>query len=982
MNEEHASIPDNVRQKFPYLKPLKGAPSLYSVNGFGLAMYGKRDLDPETQTYIKTRCVCVLFIPLFAVDAYRVADAGSRSWFFFGKEALSGFVRSWNVAMACVVACAALAVGWNVHTSSPGYRAQQELKRAAEFLKAGEPAKAAAIYRQQVNGPATAAARKGLGEAVEACLQSDRPQTVTAAFRALAGLPPDVNQPAPLVPDAFQRGLSLVAKFRPDDADGALDVLEAVAVLNPKDETLTPLKTGLLQEAIAANPDNIKRVVELALLYETERQLDKSVKLLLPYRQKLGETEGARILGQYLLQQGQNEDAYSLLFPYVQTRLEKLRAIERSYTNTVATVSKRVLDELNRGQADDSFYENYKKAGKVKQEEMVDNYIQTRLKADPAFKRVLAELQEASQIVHVTLDLGIVQLNRAQNLKDTTARKAELESAEKTFLAIQGFAGDTDEYRLFLGQVYYWLGRSKEGKELFDELLVNNKRAYPILMSLGNTLRDVGETAEARALVEEAYQTTKSSKEKFTAAAFRALLFKDSDDQIAWLEKSDPEALWVQVELNSARGKKALQQGNKPLAADFLRKAISGYENQPKSAASLNNCGLACFDLYEATSNLEDHQRGMALLEEAIRMDPGNSILLHNTAHVLITRAVMDVVRDSIHTDALGEQPGLHMLSHLYQNDTERALVYQKLREDEAMKKGVAYLDKALLLAPKNLSLYETALAVHGGFRDATELQKLQQRFRIAAPDLAETRRETLASYAGEKDRQNQEKLQARIRAFEELLKSPAVSEHALTQEHVAVSLIGLWQNAWVYGGEIDSRKLVQTALATHQKHQSSASRHALKSAYFFRAGEELARQSPPYATLVSRTRRAISPEYLMAYDLERGGPLADLAMRNENVTRALALQKEIVASFPSWVSVSEWALLKTSAPDTATLLAKRWSENETARLIDELQFQFNPVSASVVLEQYWTHKLMGGERQALETYQTALRDGVPLPPL
>ena len=983
MNPNEQGLSDELRHKFPHLRVIKHKPVLHTINGIGFNVYGQRDWDAETRTYVKTHCFCVFFIPLLALGAYRVVDASSRSWYFIGKEPLSTLARFWNGLLAFLAVMLAAHLGWQAHLASPEYQAKQNLQAAATSLKNGQPLQAAKTYAQLAGGRYYAAeAREGLHTSLEQCLQSDSPELVEGGLHALAVLPPQLNRPAPLVPDAFQRGLSLVEKFKARDPDVALDILKSAAELDPANAAVMPLQIDLLKAAIAAKPDNMNRVVELALIYEAGKQMEECVKLLLPYRQKLGATEGARILGQHLLAQGKNEDAYGLLFPYVQARLAKLHATEMSYTNTIAVVSDRALADLNANRAGRSFYESYKTASKAQQTEMVDNYIETRLQSDPAFKRVLAELKEANQVVPVALDLGIVQLNRAQNLKDAAARKSELEAAEKTFLAIRSFAGNSDEYRLFLGQVYYWLGKSNEGKELFDQLLASRKRAYPILMSLSETLRAVGETADARALAEEAFQTAKSNKEKFGAAALRALLCKDEDDRFAWLEKSDPAAAWVQVELNATRGKKELQQGNKAPAADFLRKAISGYESLPKSASSLNNCGLACFDLYEATGNIEDHRRGMALLEEAVSMDPSDSILLYNTTYTLITRAIMDVVRDSINLDVLGERADLQMLAHLYRNEQERDPIYQQLRNSETMKKGLAYLDKALLLSPKNLSLYAFALSVHGGFRDLNELQKLQQRFRVAAPDLTEARAEMLKVYQGADNKADLEKLQARIRTLEGLLQLPAVQNQTLALEHVNVSLVELWQSVWICNGSIDSRKLLQTALATYNKHPSSASRGALKAAYFFMASEQLAQQNPDYAALAARTRRVFAPEYLLTFVLERGGPMADLARKNEYVTRALALQKETVESFPSQVVATEWALLRTSDPETAAVVAKSFKENETGRLINELRFQLNPLNASVVLEQYWTQKLLGNEKRAVEIYQAALKDGVPMPPL
>ena len=84
----------------------------------------------------------------------------------------------------------------------------------------------------------------------------------------------------------------------------------------------------------------------------------------------------------------------------------------------------------------------------------------------------------------VVLELGVVQLQPRAALTDPVARRAELEAAEKTFLSIQKFAAQNDEYRLSLGQVYYWLGRSSEGKKLFDELLADREKATDAVLQV------------------------------------------------------------------------------------------------------------------------------------------------------------------------------------------------------------------------------------------------------------------------------------------------------------------------------------------------------------------------------------------------------------------------------------------------------------------------------------------------------------------
>ncbi|MDR3459861.1 MAG: hypothetical protein P4N60_20725 [Verrucomicrobiae bacterium] len=197
MNDNQPGIPDQLRIKFPHLQPIKGPPSMVSVNGFGVRVYGRRDFDEETKTYVKTRCLCALLIPVFAVDAYRVADATQNRWYFLGKEPLSSFARSWNLAMGCLLLFVGLAVGWDIHKSSPAYQAQQEIKRAAGLMQAGQPLTAAGVYRQQLNGPSSAAARAGLQGAFENILNSDQAPEVAT----LAGDRYQQNESARLVDD-------------------------------------------------------------------------------------------------------------------------------------------------------------------------------------------------------------------------------------------------------------------------------------------------------------------------------------------------------------------------------------------------------------------------------------------------------------------------------------------------------------------------------------------------------------------------------------------------------------------------------------------------------------------------------------------------------------------------------------------------------------------------------------------------------------
>src|SRR6516164_9633336 len=93
----------DLSKKFPNMTPTKSAPTLWRVNGCGVAIYGKRDLDAETNTYVATWCIALVFIPVLALRAYRVARAQNGGWYFIGREPLSFFAKVGNAAVIAAV---------------------------------------------------------------------------------------------------------------------------------------------------------------------------------------------------------------------------------------------------------------------------------------------------------------------------------------------------------------------------------------------------------------------------------------------------------------------------------------------------------------------------------------------------------------------------------------------------------------------------------------------------------------------------------------------------------------------------------------------------------------------------------------------------------------------------------------------------------------------------------------------------------------
>ena len=129
-----------LKAKFPDLEPISGPPPLFRLNGCGFTVLGTRDRDPETATYLTTYTFTVVFLPVLALRAYRVADAPGGGQYYYGREGLSGLARGWNwlLAAGAVFFCVLVAIGASV--SDDRARAPRSAASGAPVSESRTPA--------------------------------------------------------------------------------------------------------------------------------------------------------------------------------------------------------------------------------------------------------------------------------------------------------------------------------------------------------------------------------------------------------------------------------------------------------------------------------------------------------------------------------------------------------------------------------------------------------------------------------------------------------------------------------------------------------------------------------------------------------------------------------------------------------------------------------------------------------------------------
>lgn len=128
--------------------PLKRPPSLFTLNGIGLTLVGKR--DHREGSYVATQCFSILFVPIVPIAAYRVMDAGGGSFYFLAREKLSALARRVRllVPLALVLLVAGLSI--DAYLDSTSRRIGQALDAAGQLERAGELDRALGAYDRAI----------------------------------------------------------------------------------------------------------------------------------------------------------------------------------------------------------------------------------------------------------------------------------------------------------------------------------------------------------------------------------------------------------------------------------------------------------------------------------------------------------------------------------------------------------------------------------------------------------------------------------------------------------------------------------------------------------------------------------------------------------------------------------------------------------------------------------------------------------------
>ncbi|HBP19057.1 MAG TPA: hypothetical protein DEA08_14885 [Planctomycetes bacterium] len=944
-------------------------PALFTLNGVGTTLYGARDHRPDA-SYVRTYFLVVLFIPVLALKAYRVVDAPGGGWFFVGRERLSGICKGFNALVLGAILLFAAGVAF---APSPG---EQKLSRGRAHLAAQRWAagvrELGGLLRSREQGEA---ARAALSAAISGPLRQAPSGAAAEALTLLASVPAAHD----LFDTAQDEAWVQLVLERCAKEEGALALLDALEPLAK--EEVAEAREPALQAALKRDPQDLATAGRLALLYEEREQPERCLELLAPLEEGLKQEagEGARILGNLLVAQAP-ERGIALWAPYVKRHLPAAQKAEQEFDQAVKRASDSTLQRLDSGKGPPAFYKAYKAAqSEPEKQQLVRDHVNEAIRKDPGVKAAGERLSEANRVVPVALELGILRLERAQGLGGEERQRA-LTEIEQLFLSIQATAGRTTAFKLNLAKVRYWLGKPAEGRALLDGVLEEGQRAPQLLLEVAHILRLVGDLSAARQLAEECYEATKEAEGeeqqlRYGAASLCSILSSNLDDKLTWLERNDPQDTAAQAALAMGKGQQAAHQSKREEAARWLKKAVAHYAELPESAAVLNNSAIALYGLWEVTGEQEHLDRYVERILEAEKRQPRDTVLLDNAAGALTTQAALRQLKGQLDVAGARASPGGGLLRYLARDGEQLAVLQQAYLKDPSLIEARKRLERLLLLAPRSAGPAAELAGIVNLEREPEPTQALIDHLDRVELDRGTYREQMLSAYRGEPSltaAEHKDELADRDRILARLADATPATRALALDQRVRSALEGA-----AYGYPCDLPQAIEQAEQAYSLAPSLMTASLRNRAWALRAVRRVGKEQAALEQAYQKTRRALTPGYVLAGALRGEGELAQSLAQDSDVQQIARTLADLAERFPR--HARSWWLPYLRLVGKAEPVAKRLREDPLALGERELELRINPLGAETLQEAIWFFELREDAARAQQLREQAQADQVPL---
>jgi hypothetical protein len=361
---------------------------------------------------------------------------------------------------------------------------------------------------------------------------------------------------------------------------------------------------------------------------------------------------------------------------------------------------------------------------------------------------------------------------------------------------------------------------------------------------------------------------------------------------------------------------------------------------------------------------------------------PTDSVLLENNVSAVGTAAAAALLSTRIDLPLLHRPADYALAEFLYDDEPSRLRLRQAIGEDAAMKKGLAYSEKAILLAPRNPQNYSFPGTVAVMLDDVTAMNSIAARATAAKLDKSDGQQALLKAIDPAQRPKALELVRTRARDAAALMAQPAVQRDPTTWAVAAQAWVQSELALSRLGQPFDADGIVKVSHKARADSPSVGTLRMLQESLEARAAQRLAKANPAFGAAWAKDCLLIEQSTLMSVHLDEDPEFRRQMLADPDIVESMALLRARDARFPSRSTPWAWLLFHYADP--------AYSETLTARLKQDAPLDaYYRMSAAVdtpqpdgVVNRYLYALSIGDRAQAQRVLQDARKDGVALPEL
>lgn len=235
-------------------------PKLGRFLGFGFAMYGRRAVDAAAGSFVMTRCLSLLWLPVLAIGAYRVSYKDEQLT-FLEKDRLSALALLWNVlVVAATMVFGGILIDEQV-VNSPNWKAREQVKIAETLLQNGKEEAATREFMVvlQNQWPLKDEARDGMKRSIRQLLNRKDVTSIHAGIDLIDEF--EFLDTTEIRSEAIALALPVAEEHASTNPKEALQLIGAIRPISDRNADLSALEHRILKDVAQKDPGQLERLL-------------------------------------------------------------------------------------------------------------------------------------------------------------------------------------------------------------------------------------------------------------------------------------------------------------------------------------------------------------------------------------------------------------------------------------------------------------------------------------------------------------------------------------------------------------------------------------------------------------------------------------------------------------------------------------------------------------------------------------------------